>query len=103
MISAAENSEGPGLIFVSGLYIIVFPLNPPEVSPPPYISDGMELLYLSRATTIENFYLMVGFPSVFSVSSLHFITLLNTLASVVENNVFLMVLNPPQIVSLLGF
>ena len=30
---------------------------------------------------------MVGFPSVSNVSSLHFITLLNTLASVVENHV----------------
>ena len=64
--------------------IIVFPLNPAEVSPPPYISDGMELLYHSCATTNDMFYLMVGFSSVFSVSSLHFITLLNTLASVVK-------------------
>ena len=50
----------------------------------------MELLYLSCATTNETFYLMVGFPGVFRMSSLHFITLLNTLASVVENHVLLM-------------
>ena len=53
----------------------------------------MELLYLSCATTNETFYLMVGFPGVFRVSSLHFITLLNTLTNVVKNHVLPMVLH----------
>ena len=52
-----------------------FPLSPREVWPPPHVSDGMELLYLSCATTNEPFYLMVGFPSVSGCphyTSLHF-------------------------------
>ena len=77
--------------YVNGYH--AFPLFLGEVSAAPHRADGTELLYLSCATTKETFYLMVGFPGVFRVSSLHFITLLNTLASVVKNHVLPMILH----------
>ena len=82
------------------LYIIVFPLTPSEVCPPPYISDGMELLYHSCATTSDTFYLMVGFPSVFQCVLTTLQYTLNTLARVVRNHVYLLVENDLGLITL---